>query len=30
LGLTAGQVLIANNREELTLVFDLAIYTNRP
>jgi hypothetical protein len=27
LGLTAGQVLIADSTEELTLVFDLAIYT---
>jgi hypothetical protein len=29
LGMTAGQTLIANNEEELTLVFDLAIYTAR-
>jgi hypothetical protein len=27
--MTAGQTLIANNAEELTLVFDLAIYTAR-
>jgi hypothetical protein len=27
LGLTAGHVLIADSTEELTLVFDLAIYT---
>ena len=27
LGLTAGQVLIADSTDELTLVFDLAIYT---
>jgi hypothetical protein len=29
LGLTAGHVLIADSTEELTLVFDLAIYTAR-
>jgi hypothetical protein len=29
LGLMAGQTLIANSEEELTLVFDLAIYTAR-
>ncbi|MBV8589612.1 MAG: hypothetical protein JO212_06050, partial [Acetobacteraceae bacterium] len=29
LGMTAGQILIANNEEELTLIFDLAIYTAR-
>ncbi|MBV8524475.1 MAG: hypothetical protein JOY71_20510 [Acetobacteraceae bacterium] len=29
LGMTAGQTLIANNEEELTLAFDLAIYTAR-
>jgi hypothetical protein len=29
LGMTAGQTLIANNEEELTLIFDLAIYTAR-
>jgi hypothetical protein len=29
LGLTAGQTLVANSEEELTLMFDLAIYTAR-
>lgn len=29
LGLAAGRVLVANSMEEMTLVFDLAIYTAR-